>query len=71
MERGQEETSTNQAGRRRGPNQELPSTSSLVSSMSMEELRSYCQIPNSVNLEFSNDPAASTVEEADSVVYFT
>ena len=42
MERGQEETSTSQAGRRRGPSQDSPSTSNLISSLSMEELRSYC-----------------------------
>ena len=71
MARGQEETSTSQARHRRGPSRELPSASNLVSSMSMEELRSYCQIPNSISLELSDGPIASTVEEADSVVYFT
>ena len=42
MMRGQEETSTSQVGRKKGSNWELPIASSLVSSMSMEELRSFC-----------------------------
>ena len=71
MARGQEETSTNQVGRRRGPNQEMPSASSLVSSMSLEELRSFCQILDNISLVLSNGPIASTVGEADSAVYFT
>ena len=71
MARGQEETSTSQARHTGGPSRELPSTSSLVSSMSMEELRSYCQIPDSIILELSDGPAASTIGEAYSVVYFT
>ena len=71
MARGQEETSTSQAGRRRRPSRDSPSASSLISSLSMEELRSYCQIPNNINFELSNGPAESTVNEEDSVVYFT
>ena len=71
MERGQEKTSTSQVGRRRGPIWELPSTSSLVSSLSMEELRSFCQIPDSINLELSDGPVVSIVGEADGNVYFT
>ena len=71
MVRGQDETSTNQAGRMRGPSQELPSATSLVSSKSMEELKSYCQILDSISLELSDGPAASTVGEVDSAVYFT
>ena len=43
MARGQEETSTSQAGRRRGSSQDTPSASSIISSLSMEKLRSYCQ----------------------------
>ena len=71
MARGQEETSTSQVAHKRGPILELPSTSSLVSSMSMEELRSFCQILDSISLELSNSPTASTVGEADSAIYFT
>ena len=70
MARSQEETSTSQVVHRRGPTQELPSISSLLSSMSMEELRSFFQIPDSISLEFSNGPSNSTVGEVDSVIYF-
>ena len=61
MARGQEETSTSQVRHKRGPNRELPSASSLVFSMSMEELRSYYQIPDNISLELSNDPTALKV----------
>ena len=37
----------------------------------MEELRSFCQILDNISLELSDGPIASTVEEADSAVYFT
>ena len=42
MAKGQEETSTSHVGRRRGPSRESPIASSLVSSMSVEELRFFC-----------------------------
>ena len=71
MARGQEDTSTSQAGRKRRPNHKLPTTRNLVSSMSMEELRSYFQIHDSISLELPDSLAASIVGEADSVVYFT
>ena len=71
MRRGQEETSTSQVGRRRGPSQDTPSPSSLISSLSMEELRSYCRIPNNIDFELSDGSAESTIDEEESVVYFT
>ena len=71
MTRGQEKTSTNQVRRRREPIRELLSASSLASSMSMKELRSFCQISDSISLELLDDPVVSTVGEADSIVYFT
>ena len=71
MARGQEETSISQAKRRSGPSWETPSASSLLSSLSMEELRSYCQIPTNIKFEFPNGPIESTVNEEDGVVYFT
>ena len=37
----------------------------------MEELRSYYRIPNDIDFELSNGPAESTIDEEDSVVYFT
>ena len=71
MARGKEKTFTSQAGRRRGPNRELPFASSLVSSMSLEKLISFYKIPNNINLELSGGLTVSTVEEADNTVYFT
>ena len=71
MVSGQDKTSTSQARRKKGPSRELPIESSLVSSMSMEEFRSYCQIHDSISLELSKGSPTSTVGETDSVVYFT
>ena len=71
MARGQEETSTSQAWRRRGPCQDMPSTSSIISSLSMEKLRSYYQIPNNTDFELPDGPVESTINEEDNVVYFT
>ena len=71
MTRGQEETSTSQTGRRRGPSRDTPYASSLISSMSMEELRSYCQIPNTIDFKLSDGPIEFTINEEDGVMYFT
>ena len=71
MARGQEETSTSHAGYRRGPGWDTPSASSIIPSLSMEELRSYCHILDNIDLEFSNGLAESTIDEEDDVVYFT
>ena len=49
--RGQEETSTSQVGRRREPSRESPSASSIIiSSLSIDEVRSYCQIQRILTL---------------------
>ena len=37
----------------------------------MEELRSYCRIPNNIDFELSDGLTEYTIEEEDSVVYFT
>ena len=71
MTRGQEETSTSQAGPRRGPGRDTPYASSIISSLSMEELRSYCQIPDNINFEVPDSLVESTIGEGDSAVYFT
>ena len=68
---GQEETSTIRARRKRGTPRESPTTSNLVVVMSIEELRSFCQIPTDISLELSDGAAVSTVGGADNVVYFT
>ena len=50
MMRGQEEISISQVGRRKGSSRESPTASSLVSSMSIEELRSFCRILDDISL---------------------
>ena len=71
MVRGQEEGSISQAGRKRGTPRETPTASSLVSAMSIEELRFFSQVPTGISLELSNGSTVSTVGEANNVVYFT
>ena len=71
MEGGQEKTSISQARRRKGPGRDTPSASNIISSLSMEKLRSYCQIPDNIDIELSDGPTESTIREEDGVVYFT
>ena len=71
MTRGQEETSTSQAGHKRGTPWESPTASNLVATMSTEELRSFCQVPSDISLELSDGAAVSIVGGADNAVYFT
>ena len=71
MARGQEETSTSQAGCRWGPSRESPSTSSIISSLSMDEVRSYCKILEDIEFELSEGPTKSTVGEEYNTVFFT
>ena len=71
MARGQKETSTSQARCRRGPGRNTPSISSIIYPLSMEELKSYCQIPDNIDFELPDGPTESTIDEEDSVVYFT
>ena len=71
MTRGQEETSTNHVGCRRGPGRDTPSASSIISYLSMEELRSYCHIPDNIDIELPDGLAESTIDKEDNAVYFT
>ena len=71
MARGQEETSTSQVGHRRGPGQDTPSASNIISSLSIEELRSYFQILENIDIEFPNGSVESTISEGDGAIYFT
>ena len=70
MARGQEETSTSQAGCKRGPTQGTPSTSSIISSLSMEELRSYYEILDDIDVMLSDGPAQNTVGGEDNALFF-
>ena len=71
MSRGHEETSTSQAGRKRGCPRETPTVISLVAAMSVEDLRSFRQVPAAIRLEVSNNMATSTIGAEYNVVYFT
>ena len=71
MRRGQEETSTSHAWHGRGPDRDTPSASNIISSLFVEELRSYCQIPDNIDIELPNGPAKSTIGEGEGAVYFT
>ena len=71
MVKGQEETSTSQARRKRGPGRDTASTSSIIFSLSMEELRSYYHIPDNIGLELSDGPTESIIDVEDDAVYFT
>ena len=69
--RGKEKTSTNQAGRRRGPSRESPFATSIISSLSVDEVRSYCQIPEDIDFELSEGPTESTMSDKYNAVFFT
>ena len=71
MARGKEETSTSQAGRMRGPGRDTPSARNINFSLSMDELRSYCHIPDNIDFELLDGPAESTIGKEDGAVYFT
>ena len=71
MARDHEETVTSQDGRRRGPSRESPSASSIISSLSMDEVRSYCQILDDIDFELSEAPTKSTMGEEYNAMFFT
>ena len=71
MARGLEETSTSQARRRRGPSRESPSARTIISSLSMDEVRSYYQIPEDIDFKLLEGPTESTVGEEYNAVFFT
>ena len=64
-------TYASQVGLRRGPSRELPSASSIISSFFMDEVRSYCQIPDDIDFELSEGPTESTMGEQYNTVVFT
>ena len=70
MARGQEETSSFLDGRKRGTPREMLTTSSLVTAMFIEELRSFSKVPTNISLELS-DCAAAGGRGGNNVVYFT
>ena len=71
MTRGEEETSTSQAGRKQGPARGTRSSSNIVSSLTMEELRAYYEIPDNIDLKLMEKPGESTLGGEHNVVFFT
>ena len=71
MTRGEEEISTSQAGRKRGPACGTRSASSIVSSLTMEELRTYCEIPDNIDLKLMEKLDESTLGGEHNVMFFT
>ena len=69
MARGQEETST--SGRPRGHLRAAPSASSIISSLTMEELMAYCEVPDNIDLRLMERADESTLGGEHNGVFFT
>ena len=69
MERGQEETST--SGRPGGRLRATPSASNSVSSLAMEELMAYCEVPDNIDLRLMERTDESTLGGEHNGVFFT
>ena len=69
MARDCKEVSNSQAGRQKRTPLETPTASSLVASVSADELRLYSQVLAEISLEMSDGLATSTVGEADNAIY--
>ena len=69
MVRGREETST--SGCPGGYLRATPSASSIISSLTMEELRAYCEVPNNIDLRLMERADESTVSREYNGVFFT
>ena len=69
MARGQEETST--SGHPRGRLWATPSASSIISSLMMEELMAYCEVPNNIDLRLMDRTDESTLGGEHNGVFFT
>ena len=71
MTRGQEETSTSKARRKGGTTRETLTASNLVATMSVEELRSFSQVPADISLELPDGAVAPTIRGAYNAIYFS
>ena len=69
MARGQEETST--SGRPGGCLRATPSTSSIISSLMMEELMAYCEVPDRIDLRLIERTDKPTLGGEHNGVFFT
>ena len=69
MVRGQKETST--IGRNGGRPRAMPSASSIISSLTMEELMAYCEVPDGIDLRLMERADESTLGGEHNGVFFT
>ena len=69
MARGREETST--SGRPGGRLRATPSASSIISSLTMEELMVYCEVPDDIDLRLMERADESTLGGEHNGVFFT
>ena len=69
MERGREETST--SGRPGGRPRARPSASNVIASLTMEELKVYCEVPDNINLRLMERADDSTPGREHNGVFFT
>ena len=69
MIRGREETSTN--GRPGGRPRSKPSAGSVITSLTMEELKMYCEVPDSIDLRLMERADESTLGGEHNGVFFT
>ena len=69
MLRGREETST--SGRPGGRPLAKPSASNIIASMTMEELKVHCEVPDSIDLQLMEGTDESTLNGEHNGVFFT
>ena len=69
MVRGWEETST--SGRPGGLPRAKSSTSNIIASMTMEELKVYCEVPSNIDLRLMEGEDESTLNGEHNGVFFT
>ena len=69
MARGQKETSTR--GRPGGRTRATPSTSSIISFLTIEELMAYCGVPDNIDLRLMDKTDESTLGGEHNGVFFT
>ena len=69
MARGWEQTST--SGHPGGRPRATPSTSSVIASLTMEELKVYCEVPDNINLQLMERADDSTLGGEHNGVFFT
>ena len=69
MARGQEKTPT--SGRPGGRLRATPSTNNIISSLTMEELMAYCEVPDNTDLQLKERTDESTLGGENNGVFFT